>query len=137
MSKRPWFVFYDGDCGLCHRFVSFLVRRDRSGQLFRYAPLCGETFASHVPDADRDGLPDSIVVLTHEGSLLVRSAGAIATLRRLGGVWRIIASLARIVPRPLADLLYDAIARWRLSLFRRPESTCPILPAELRSRFLP
>ncbi|MBK7537805.1 MAG: DUF393 domain-containing protein [Myxococcales bacterium] len=36
-------ILYDGQCGLCHRSVRWLVRRDR-GRLF-YAPLQGPTAA--------------------------------------------------------------------------------------------
>ena len=37
-------VFYDGDCGLCDRFVRWMLRRDR-GHHYRFAPLQGETAA--------------------------------------------------------------------------------------------
>ena len=35
-------LFFDGVCGLCNRFVDFMLRSD-SKDLFRYAPLQGET----------------------------------------------------------------------------------------------
>ena len=37
----PETIFYDGGCGLCHRFVRFVIKRDPDGTLFRYAPLEG------------------------------------------------------------------------------------------------
>ena len=44
-APRPQpIVLYDGTCGLCHRSVQWLSRRDR-GQLW-YAPLQGETAAA-------------------------------------------------------------------------------------------
>ncbi|MBI5445766.1 MAG: DUF393 domain-containing protein, partial [Deltaproteobacteria bacterium] len=34
----PDLVLYDGGCGLCHRSVSFLARRDQDGSGFVFAP---------------------------------------------------------------------------------------------------
>ena len=76
-------VFYDGTCGLCHRAVRFALARDADGSRFRFAPLDSEAFRQRVPDAA--GLPDSMVVRTPEGSVLVRSAGVIHILERAGG----------------------------------------------------
>jgi predicted DCC family thiol-disulfide oxidoreductase YuxK len=128
-------VFYDGHCGLCHGAVKFLLRHDRAGNLFRFAPLQGQTFQSRVSSSQRAALPDSIVVLTEEGSLLARSDAFIHILRRLGGGWRILGSVFGVVPRPVRDLFYDFIARIRYRVFGRRDELCPIGPADLRARF--
>lgn len=129
-------IFYDGSCGLCHGTVKFTVRRDRQG-LFRFAPLGGETFLNSIPAPRRRGLPDSIVVLTEQGDVLTRSAGALYILRRLGGIWKALAVLAGAAPHGLRDAAYDFIARTRYRFFRRPRGVCPMLPPDLRGRFLP
>ena len=133
----PELVLYDGGCGLCHRSVLFLLRRDTDGTLFRFAPLGGEAFAREVPEEARAGLPDSIVLVSAEGRLLVRSEAALHALGRLGRGWRAASRLLRLVPGPLRDAAYDLVARFRLRLFPRPESACPRLPPELARRFLP
>lgn len=130
-------VFYDGTCGLCHGWVRFLLRRDRDGRRFRYAPLQGETWVARVPAERQRELPDSVVVHTAGGDLLVESRGVLHLLRRLGGGWKVVAGLLWVVPPPLRDLGYRAIAAVRYRLFRRPQELCPIVPAELRGRFLP
>lgn len=130
-------VFYDGTCGLCHGWVRFLLRRDRDGNRFRYAPLQGETWVARVPAERRRELPDSVVIRTAEGDLFAESRGVIHLLRRLGGGWKVVAALLWIVPRPLRDLGYRLVAAVRYRLFRRPQELCPIVPAELRGRFLP
>ncbi len=129
-------VFYDGTCGLCHGFVRFVLAEDRSGDSLGFAPLQGETFRTLVPEAKRSALPDSIVVRTAEGRLLTRSDAVMHVARRLGGRWRALAAVAALVPRPVRDVLYDAVARVRYRLFRRPAETCPLLPKHLRARFL-
>jgi len=130
-------VFYDGSCGLCHRLVSFVLARDPDGSRFRYAPLGGPTFVHSFVAGERERLPDSIVVRTADGRTLVRSAAVIQLGERLGGGWRALARAASLFPHWLLDLAYDGIARIRRALFVRPEMTCPIVPQELRGRFLP
>jgi predicted DCC family thiol-disulfide oxidoreductase YuxK len=129
-------IFYDGHCGLCHRTVQFVLKRD-SQRIFRYAPLQGTTFEQRVPPALRSGLPDSVAVLTGDGRLLTRSGAILHICRRMGGVWNALAAAMAIIPRPIRDSAYDFIARIRYSVFGRRSETCPVVPAELRARFDP
>lgn len=130
-------LFYDGHCALCHRAVKFVLRHDRSGNAFRFAPLQGPTFQARVPAEGRAGLPDSIVVLTAEGALLVRSNAFLHILRRLGGGWKILAGVLAVIPRPVRDAVYDFIARIRFRIFGTRQEWCPVTPPELRARFDP
>ncbi|MEN8160707.1 MAG: DUF393 domain-containing protein, partial [Myxococcota bacterium] len=77
-------VFYDGECGFCHWSVRFLAARDGKGR-FRYAPLGGATFLELVPEEQRAALPDSLVVHTADGRVLVESPALLHCPRRLGG----------------------------------------------------
>jgi predicted DCC family thiol-disulfide oxidoreductase YuxK len=131
------YLFYDGHCGLCHRAVKFVLRHDRSAQTFRFAPLQGETFLARVAAERRAGLPDSVVVLTRDGELLVRSAAFLHIFRRLGGGWGALAGGLGLIPRRLRDFVYDFIARIRYRVFGKREDLCPIVPVELRARFDP
>jgi predicted DCC family thiol-disulfide oxidoreductase YuxK len=130
-------LFYDGYCGLCHRAVRFILAEDSTGTAFRFAPLQGETFLARVAEERRAGLPDSVVVLTRDGELLVRSNAFLHIFRRLGGGWRLLAAVLSVVPRGLRDLVYDFVARIRYRVFGRRDDLCPIVPAELRARFDP
>jgi predicted DCC family thiol-disulfide oxidoreductase YuxK len=128
-------IFYDGHCGLCHRAVTFVLKHDRSGTAFRFAPLQGTTFQERVPAGQRTNLPDSMAVQTASGALLLRSDAWLHILRRLGGGWRVGAALVAVVQRPLRDAFYNSIARIRYRVFGRRDELCPIVPAELRKRF--
>lgn len=130
-------LFYDGYCALCHRAVKFVLKQDRSGKAFRFAPLQGSTLESRISPERRASLPDSILVLTVEGELLVRSDAFIHILRRLGGSWGFWARLLALIPRGLRDWVYDFIARIRYRLFGMREDLCPVLPPEWRARFDP
>jgi predicted DCC family thiol-disulfide oxidoreductase YuxK len=129
-------LFYDGGCGLCHLSVRALLALDRRAVL-HFAPLEGETFRELVPEVERAALPDSLVLRMADGRLLVRSAAVLASLRLAGGPAKWLAATARILPRPLADRLYDLVARVRRGLVRPPAGVCPVVPPVLRARFLP
>lgn len=132
----PELLFYDGDCGLCHRAVLFVLRHDPEGTRFRFAPLGGDAFKEKVTGQAAPDPPDSIVLLTNEGALLTRSGATVHILRRLGGMWGVLGAFLRLVPRPLRDAGYDFVARIRHRLFSRPKDACPLIPPALRARFL-
>ena len=140
-SNRQEQLFFDGDCGLCHTSVRFVLKRDRH-QKFRYAPLSGTTFepyrARFQSVAHNEApLPDSIVVATEQGELLLRSDAVVHILSALGGFWAVLGFKLRMVPRPVRDFGYNFVARVRHRLFRKPEDVCPIPPGDQRTLFDP
>jgi len=136
-ARVPERLFYDGSCALCHRAVRFVLARDPKGNAFRFAPLESDAFRRVASPAVRATLPDSLVVETGDGRLLTRSAAVIHILQRLPAPWSLVGGLARVVPRPLLDALYDLVARIRYRVFGRAADVCPVIPRELRSRFDP
>ena len=127
-------LFYDGDCGVCHLAVRFLLWADPEGEV-RFAPLGEDRFLRRIPAAEREVLPDSLVLVTPDGRVLTRSAAVVELLEGMGGAWRLGGRVARLVPRALADAVYDGIARIRKRLAPKPSGACPIVPEPFRSRF--
>lgn len=125
-------IFYDGDCGLCHRAVRFVLAEDSGGR-FAFAPLASAAFAAH--GADARALGDTMVLERADGTLAARSEAWVGILRGLGGGWRAVGELLRLVPRPLRDRVYDGIASVRKRLFAKPDGACPLLPRDLAQRF--
>jgi predicted DCC family thiol-disulfide oxidoreductase YuxK len=132
----PDHVFYDGSCGLCHRAVRFVLAEDRAAR-FLFSPLQGATIRTFLDDARRATLPDSMVVRAGDGRLLMHSDAWVHMLRGLGGAWRGLGGVVRLVPRPLRDGVYHCVARVRRRLFAAPKDACPLLPKQLRERFVP
>jgi predicted DCC family thiol-disulfide oxidoreductase YuxK len=138
-AARMTLVFYDGVCGLCDRFVRFLLARDPAGRL-RFAPLQGETARRELPPLGLEPADlDSVVVIAGWRSpaprVLTRSRAVLHTVRPLGTGWRLLAATARLVPRPIADAVYDAVARRRYRMFGRFDA-CPLPHPDERARFL-
>jgi predicted DCC family thiol-disulfide oxidoreductase YuxK len=126
-------VFFDGVCGLCNRFIDFVIKRDRAG-VFRFAPLQGETARERLPAADVRDV--NTMVLVDEQGVFRKSTAATRILIRLGGICGLIGSVLRLVPRPLRDAGYSLVARYRYAIFGKKETCRMPTPAE-RARFLP
>ena len=135
VPAEPEALFYDGYCGLCHRWVKRVLRADDDGVLFYFAQLQGTTIERVLTPSQRASLPDSIVVRTVDGRVLVKSDAGLHILDALGGWYRLFGIVMRAVPRPVRDLAYDGVAKVRHTLFAKPTDACPMVDAGLRTRF--
>jgi predicted DCC family thiol-disulfide oxidoreductase YuxK len=138
-------IFYDGVCGLCNRFVRFVLRHDRRA-IFRFAslqsPLAARILAAHTVNP---GMLDALFVVRDfepeksenlsQTALLSRSDAVLFVLHKLGGVCRAAAAGLRFVPRFVLDWGYRQVAGHRYRIFGRYE-VCPIPEPSVRSRFL-
>ena len=130
-------LFYDGRCGLCHGAVKFAMKRDPGATLFRFAPLQSTTFERLIDSATRAAVPDSLVILTSGGDVLVRSDATIHLLRRIGGGWGALGGAIAMLPRAIRDAAYNAVAAVRDRIFGRKQDLCPVMTPEERKRFDP
>lgn len=133
--EEPEPLFYDGYCGLCHRWVRFVLAEDADGKAFVLSPLQGDLIKQRLTAEQRETLPDSIVVQRKDGVVLTKSAAILHILNRLGGLWRIGSWLGRVIPGLARDTVYDSIASIRHKLFKKPNEACPMMPEPLRGRF--
>ena len=126
-------VLYDGECGLCHRSVKFLLARDR--QQLWYAPLQGET-AARLRAAHPE-IPATLesVVLVDGGRVHLRSKAFLYGARYLTRPWRW-AYHVRWLPAFLLDLLYRVIARIRYRVWGRFDA-CTVPTTDQRAHLLP
>ena len=127
-------VFYDGYCPMCNGWVRRLLRWDRSGRLC-FAPLEGETARALLTPIHARYLEEDTIIFYDRGVIAFRSEAALQVARHLGFPFSL-AVVGRLIPRSWRDGIYDAIASRRYRWGARYD-TCPIPPAESRSRFLP
>jgi len=126
-------VLYDGVCGLCDRFVQSLLKRDTK-QIFRFAPLQGETAGTvraHYPH-----LPETLSTVAYlkNGTLLLRSRAVFAIWKELGGGWGFLAGF-RFLPAVLTDLGYRLVAASRYKIWGKKDQ-CQIPEHADADRFL-
>jgi len=130
-ESRP-ILFFDGVCGLCNRFVDFVLKHDRRGRVV-FAPLQGSTAAASLPEDLVQGL-DTVVFLDGD-RCQIRSSAIVRIFWRLGGAWSVLGTFLWLIPKPIRDLGYKLIARSRYRWFGQKETCRLPTPAE-RARFL-
>jgi len=115
-------LFYDGECPLCRREVSWLKRRDRSGEL------------QLIDIADPDCDP-SKYNLTHEevsrvlhgikpDGTVLRGMDAVREAYRIVGLGWLLAPTKLPGLRAIFDTLYGCFARNRVALGRPFRASC-------------
>lgn len=126
-------ILFDGVCGLCSASARFVLRHDRRGQ-FRLAaaqsPL-GRALFRHY-GFDPEAMETVLVVA--EGRAYAKTDAALLVLARLGPPWSA-ARAAQLLPRALADRLYDRLARNRYRVLGRRDR-CMVPRPEWRERFI-
>ncbi len=127
-------LFYDGSCGLCHRFVKFLIEVDWL-RAFQFSPLQSE-FAAAKITGELAPLRESLetVIYLRNGEVLTHGKAAFNALSDLGGVWTMVGVL-KILPSSVLDPFYNLVARHRLKFFGELDY-CPLPVPELKERFI-
>ena len=125
-------ILFDGVCNLCNASVDFILTHDPKGR-FRFAALQSERGESLLR---AHGLETDLktIILLDEGRIYTRSDAALRIAAGLSGPWSLL-RLLLILPRPLRDLGYRLIARYRYSWFGKRKDCRLPSPAE-RDRFL-
>lgn len=130
-------IFFDGKCSFCSRTVIFLLDRT-SGSPFKFASLQSQAATSLVPEhavsSDSNLAPKTVVFYRHE-SPLIRSEAVEAIMIDLGGFYKIVAKLGKVIPLILKNAIYDFIAKNRYAWFGKTES-CYLPPESQKNLFL-
>jgi predicted DCC family thiol-disulfide oxidoreductase YuxK len=129
-------ILYDGVCGLCNRFVQFVLWRDAPG-IFAYASLQSSTGDALLGQFGVDADLKTIYVIEDYRSasprLLSKARAALFVMETLRiGFWP---RLLRSLPWSWLDFGYDFVARYRYKIFGRTE-TCMLPREQFRSRFI-
>ena len=132
MDENPILLF-DGVCHLCAASVQFVIKRDPQ-QRFRFARLQSAVAqqllaAHHASDNSLDS-----VILIYQGQLYRKSRAALRTAMLLNRAWPLM-GVFLLVPRLIADPVYDYIGRHRYQWFGKKES-CWLPGSDQRWRFL-
>jgi len=127
-------LFYDGTCGVCNRFVRFVIRHDKERN-FLFAPLGGSTSLGMLAPSPAPPA-ESIVLVTTSGEVLFKIHAVVGVLEGLSWPYVSLAKILRRAPVALANAGYDAFARIRHRLSSERRYACPIVGAHVRERFL-
>jgi predicted DCC family thiol-disulfide oxidoreductase YuxK len=124
-------LFYDGDCGFCNKSVQFVLKHERSSEIYFSAlqsDFAHEFFQQHglpVPDM-------STFYFWSKGKMLQQSTAALIVSEHFRFPFNLI-QVGWIVPRFIRDALYRFIAKRR---HRLAKGFCVLPSIEQKARFL-
>lgn len=126
-------LLFDGVCNLCNGIVQFVIKHDPNAK-FKFASLQSEAGQTLLKKFSLKTNDFDTFVLVRGETYFVKSSAVLRVLNELGGVWKLFYAFI-ILPAPVRDLFYNAIAGSRYKLFGRREN-CMLPSPELKQRFL-
>jgi predicted DCC family thiol-disulfide oxidoreductase YuxK len=102
-------IFYDGECGLCQRSISFLARADKR-KIISYAPINGKTYLQVYNERDHSL---STVRFLNNGNTFEKGDALIEILSQLSPRFWLLSALLKCFPSRVRDRIYDLIANQR------------------------
>ena len=126
-------LLFDGHCNLCNAGVQFIVKRNPA-KTIRFASLQSRAGRALLDKNNIDQNYIDSLVFIEEDKFSMSSTAALRTLSYLS-TWESQLKFLLVLPRPLRDLVYRFVARYRYKWFGRREQ-CMVPTAELKERFL-
>ena len=126
-------LLYDGECGLCDRFVQWVLEQDGE-RVFQFTSLQGETAASLREELEIPAGLDT-AVLVDAGVVYLRSGAVFRVLAQLPAPWCWI-SMLRVFPQWMMDPAYRFVAAIRHRL-KGGRQSCRLPATGEQARFLP
>lgn len=127
-------ILFDGVCNLCNSSVQFVIKNDKK-DIFRFVALqseLGQEILAYI-GIDAENI-DSIVLYEPGVAYYYKSDAALQIAKNLNGLF-ILATVFKIFPAGIRNLLYDYIAKNRYKWYGKKES-CMIPTPELKIKFL-
>ena len=123
-------LFYDGECGVCSRTVRFILKNERSKELF-FCSLQGDFAINFLAERGIESVSSNTLYLFENGKLYHKSRAAlklIAYLKRPFGLLKIL----YVFPLFFREFVYDRIAANRKVFFK---DVCELISLD-KNRFL-
>jgi predicted DCC family thiol-disulfide oxidoreductase YuxK len=121
LPKGKKIILIDGDCNLCDAAVQYIIKYDKS-DVFRFVSLQSELGQSVLKQIGiQSDYIDSIVLYEPGIAYYYKSSAALEIAKNLQGIFTV-ATLFRILPSGIRDLLYDYVAKNRYKWYGRKEN---------------
>ena len=119
-------IYYDGECGLCHLAVRFILRVDSKSK-FYFSPL------SNLDNNEKN--IDSII-LKKGNEVFYEGQAIIMIFENIDNNWNYLAKVLKLIPINVLDTAYRWVSRNRAKVSVKKVSSCPIVPRSYQKRFI-
>ncbi|MEM7380507.1 MAG: DCC1-like thiol-disulfide oxidoreductase family protein [Bacteroidota bacterium] len=132
LSEISPIVLFDGTCNLCNEWVQFILKYESEAEI-KFASLqsepAKELFRSYLLRQDM-----SSIVFIEDQNLYQKSDAILKIMEKLRNPWSLM-TVFTIVPRPLRNVIYALVARYRYAWFGKRDQ-CNLFPQAQKLRFL-
>ena len=126
-------VCFDGICGICNKWIDFLIRIDEK-KVLHYTPIQNEAIAPFLVQFGIDPKKLDTVVYIKQGEVFLKSDAVLKIIESLDwNTWLL--PLLRVYPRSFRNYVYDIIAKNRYKIMK-PKPSCRIPTPEEEDLFL-
>ena len=119
-------IYYDGECGLCHLAVKFILRVDSKSK-FYFSPL--SNLDNNLKNIDS-------IILKKGNKVFYEGQAVIMIFENIDNNWNYLAKVLKLVPINLLDAAYRWVSRNRAKVSVKKVSSCPIVPSYYQKRFI-
>lgn len=126
-------ILFDGECGLCHRSVQFVLRYDQ-GKYFKFAAMQSAIGQRILQELQMPAEDYASFLYIEKGSVYQKSTAVMKIAWRLSWPARLLLVLA-VIPRRLRDWGYDQIAGHRFYWFGKRD-ICQLIDNTDKDRFI-
>ena len=119
-------IYYDGECGLCHLAVKFILRVDSKSK-FYFSPL--SNLDNNLKNIDS-------IVFKKENKVFYEGQAIIMIFENIDNSWNYLAKVLKLIPINVLDTAYRWVSRNRAKISVKKVSSCPIVPSYYQKRFI-
>ena len=119
-------IYYDGECGLCHLAVRFILRVDSKSK-FYFSPL--SNLDNNLKNIDS-------IILKRGNDIFYEGQAIIMIFENIDNNWNYLAKVLKLIPINLLDTAYRWVSRNRTKVSVRKLSPCPVVPRSYQKRFI-
>ena len=119
-------IYYDGECGLCHLAVRFILRIDSKSK-FYFSPL--SNLDNNLKSIDS-------IILKKGNKVFYEGQAIIMIFENIDNNWNYLAKVLNLIPINVLDAAYRWVSRNRAKVSVKKVSSCPIVPNSYQKRFI-
>ncbi len=119
-------IYYDGECGLCHLAVRFILRVDSKNK-FYFSPL--SNLDNNLKNIDS-------IILKKGNKVFYEGQAVIMIFENIENNWNYLAKVLKLFPVNVLNTAYRWVSRNRAKVSVKKVSSCPMVPSYYQKRFI-
>jgi len=121
MDREKSIIVFDGICGLCNKFVLFVVKRDYNDH-FRFIALQNPNLHKYINSFNKIDTTEanSILLINQKGNVKSKSEAIALIFCRLKGL-KILTLIMNLFPNKIRNLVYSLVAKHRYKIFGKTD----------------